>query len=198
MKIIHYTLGLYPQRSGGLNRYATDLMREQAKQHDVIALTPGKWKPWSKECSIKKAGNDGEIILYHLINSLPLPLLFGIKTPRDFFNIEIDMMSFELFYREVKPEVLHLHTLQGMPEDVLMFFKRKGVKIIFTSHDYFGICPKVNLINKEGKPCEGPTPERCSICNAKAPSSLFLRMRNSNIALKSRDFVRWLKSSLNF
>lgn len=198
MRIVHYTLGIYPKRTGGLNRYATSLMMEQASEHEVSVITPGSWKPWNNNVSIRYNGNKWEIKCYELSNTLPLPLLYGIKKPQDFIKKEIDIDAFENFINTVKPEVFHLHTLMGMPDTVLKFFKEHGVKIVYTSHDYFGICPKVNLINQNGVLCEGPTPERCAICNKKTPSTLFLRIRNSEVAFKIRDFVKWLKTTLHF
>lgn len=43
MKILHYTLGFQPSRTGGLVKYAEDLMTQQAIDgHEVIALYPGE------------------------------------------------------------------------------------------------------------------------------------------------------------
>ena len=39
MRILHYTLGFQPYRSGGLVRYVSDLMLAQASMgHNVFAL----------------------------------------------------------------------------------------------------------------------------------------------------------------
>lgn len=198
MRIVHYTLGLYPNRAGGLNRYATDLIREQMKEHNIVVMIPGSWRPWHKECCVSKEKTIGGIMTYRLVNALPQPLLFGIKKPQDFIKTPISRNSFEQFFEEVKPEVLHLHTLMGLPVEALQFFKEKGVKIVYTSHDYFGICPKVNLINERGEQCEGPNAERCAKCNAYSPSTLFLRMRSSSLAFIIRDFVRWFKNTIHF
>ena len=195
MIIVHYTLGLFPKRIGGLNRYATDLMMEQSRMHTVLVLIPGSWKPWSNKCSIKYIGNYKHVRVYHLRNALPLPLLYGIKNPQKYINNKIDFKSFEQFFEIVKPNVLHLHTLMGMPELALAYFKEKGVRIVYTSHDYFGICLKVNLIDKSGKLCEGPIPHQCALCNEGAPSSLFLRLRNSNLAFILRDLLRWIRDT---
>lgn len=198
MRIVHYTLGMYPTRTGGLNRYASDLMMEQASEHEVSVVTPGSWMPWSNKVSIKGNGNKRGINCYELSNALPLPLLYGIKKPQDFINKEIDRLAFENFIDTVKPQVLHLHTLMGMPEAALKFFKDHGVRIVYTSHDYFGICPKVNLISLNGVLCEGPSSERCAVCNDKSPSTFFLRMRNSELAFVLRDSTKWLKHILHF
>ena len=198
MRIVHYTLGICPQRAGGLNKYATDLMKEQSKKHEVAVITPGSWRPWNSACSIRQNRNIGAVHSYKLQNALPLPLLYGIKRPECFMKKRIEQKSFEQFYTEMHPDVLHLHTLMGLPEDALCFFKDKGVRIVYTSHDYFGICPKVNLINQDGVLCDEVSPERCVMCNAGAPSVLFLRWRNSDVALKMRDCVRWLKNTFSF
>lgn len=194
MRIVHYTLGIYPHRTGGLNRYATDLIKEQSKEHIVTILLPGEWKPWINKCYINRANQRDSVSCYKLKNALPLSLLYGIRTPKDFLDKPISTKSFEAFYDTVKPDVLHLHTLMGLPEAALLFFKKKGVRIVFTSHDYFGICPKVNMINEAGQMCLGPNQERCLVCNKTAPTSLFLRIRNSKFTFIYRDFIRCIKT----
>lgn len=198
MRIVHYTLGLYPNRTGGLNRYATDLMKEQAKEHQVFALIPGSWNPFSSICSISKGKSVDGVKCFYLNNALPQPLFYGIKSPCDFMGRKVQKSSFELFYEEVRPEVLHLHTLMGLPIQALEYFKEKGVKIVYTSHDYFGICPKVNFINLDGHLCEEPKAERCTICNNQAPSTFYLRMRSSRMAFIIRDSLIWLKHILKY
>lgn len=194
MRILHYSLGIYPHRIGGLNRYCTGLMREQSKTNQVALLYPSGYSIWQRKCYVSKPNERDGISCYRLINAEPVPLMYGIKNPSDFFGKQILINSFEKFYNEFRPEVLHLHTLMGMPEEALQFFKTKGVRVVFTSHDYFGVCPKVNFINKEGNLCNGPSPKQCAQCNMDAPSSLFLRIRNSEMAFTIRDFYLWIKS----
>ncbi|MDE5570987.1 MAG: hypothetical protein K2I86_02890 [Prevotella sp.] len=181
-----------------MNRYATDLIKEQSKKHEVALLYPKGFRWWQKKCAVSKSVIKDGIKCYRLVNAEPVPLMYGIKNPKEFQNRKILTKSFEKFYCDFKPKVLHLHTLMGMPEEVLKFFKEKNVRIVYTSHDYFGICPKVNFINEEGKLCERPSIGQCAMCNAQAPSTLFLRIRNSSMAFRIRDFVRWLKNILNF
>lgn len=198
MKILHYTLGLFPKRAGGLNRYATDLMKEESIDNDVFLLVPGRWRPFCKKCRVSKGKRIEGLTCFYLINALPQPILYGIKTPRDFMSLSISVNSFELFYEQVKPDVFHIHTFMGLPESVLRFFKDKGVKIVYTSHDYYGICPKVNLINQDGVICDGPSPSKCIACNEHSKGTIFLRLRSSKLIYTLRDIVRWLKNMINF
>jgi len=43
MRILHYFLGFPPYRTGGMTRFANDLMNTQKKEgNEVIAIWPGK------------------------------------------------------------------------------------------------------------------------------------------------------------
>ncbi len=198
MNIVHYTLGVFPNRAGGLIRYATDLAKEQALEHNVCILMPGSWNPFWGKCCISKGDTQKGLVCYKLKNALPQPLLYGIKRPKDFMEVSLSYDSFERFFCDFKPDILHIHTLMGLPEKVLCYFKEKGVKIVYTSHDYFGICPKVNLITPKGELCAGPSLEKCFECNIHSKGTVYLRMRSSNLAYKIRDLVRWIKITFHF
>ena len=55
MVIIHYFLGFPPYRTGGLTRYALDIMLAQVKDgHRVCALWPGQMLLFNKHVAIRK------------------------------------------------------------------------------------------------------------------------------------------------
>lgn len=188
MNILHYTLGLPPYRSGGLTKYATDLMVAQGKNGDTVSLLyPGDYTFWRKpKMRIKRNKMFGNIQVFEIINPSLVPLLHGVKNPTDILHRpnELTSKDFEQFYEKTKPEILHIHTLMGLPMEFVVFFKIKGVKIIFTSHDYYGLCLKVNFINQDGLLCNSPRGVNCARCNLGAPNSLFLNLRNSKYVLK--------------
>lgn len=141
MKILHYTIGFSPERSGGLPRYATDLMEEQAKQgHEVYALYPGRINIMMKSPYIKKVKrtNVSNVNVFELINSLPLPLFGGIKSPNDFM-MKSDSKVYEDFLDIIDVDIIHVHTLMGLHSEFFKMSKQKKIKMIFTSHDYFGL-----------------------------------------------------------
>ena len=62
MKILHYTIGFAPERTGGLVGYATDLMIEQKRQHhEVFALYPSSQLFFGKKPRIKEMIGTGRI-----------------------------------------------------------------------------------------------------------------------------------------
>lgn len=141
MKILHYTLGFSPYRSGGLVKYVTDLMKEQnRKNNQVFALYPGQINILKKHVYIKKSKNK-IVESYQIINSLPLPLFGGIKIPRDFM-ITTSKKVYKDFLKSINPDVIHVHTLMGIHKEFFDVASEMGIPIIFTSHDYFGLAPE--------------------------------------------------------
>lgn len=195
MRILHYTLGFSPYRSGGLVRYATDLMEAQIKLgHKVVALYPGGTSCLTKKCYIKFDNKYGHIPTYEIVNPLPVPLMYGLKDVTSITSVvKIDVRSFEKLLKDIRPEVIHLHTLMGLPLRFLELAKEGDIKIVFTSHDYFGLCLKVNFIDETGCVCCGATPDRCKKCNDNAKSTLFLQLRNAKFIATLTKLIKLIR-----
>ncbi len=140
MKILHYTLGFQPSRTGGLVKYAEDLMTQQATDgHEVIALYPGEISIIFRQVRIKKAENR-KFQCYKIINSLPLALFGGISEPDEFMK-SCDKASYRKFLKNIKVDVIHIHSLIGLHKEFIEVAKELGIKTVFTSHDYYGLAP---------------------------------------------------------
>ncbi len=186
MIILHYILGFPPHRSGGLCRYSLDLIQaEKELGNDVTILYPGNFSLFSNKSHFKKehAG------IFQLTNALPIPLLYGISTPSLFMS-KRDILGFDTFIEEIKPDIFHIHTLMGLPKELLILMKEAGIRIVYTSHDYFGLCPKVNFINHKGKICAGADGKRCEECCKGAHGKLFLKVRNSKYVTPLKKILR--------
>jgi glycosyltransferase involved in cell wall biosynthesis len=170
MKIIHYSLGFFPYRTGGLTRYAEDLAKEQAKEHIVAMLWPGEIKLFTREIKIKKKKSVDNVLNYEIINPLPVTVTGGIKEPELFFkNVEVKVDAYKQFLADIKPDVIHIHTFMGLHKQFLLLAQEANIKLIYTAHDYFGICPQIVLF-KNNSICETKDCIECSECNANAPS----------------------------
>lgn len=170
MKILHYFLGFPPYRSGGLTKYCCDLMRGQIEQGNAVsALWPGMMIPGIKKVSIKKRKPINEIENYELINPLPVALDEGILDTSAYMRA-CDAECYRVFLDEVKPEVVHIHTLMGLHKEFVSVIQEKGIRSVFTTHDYYGLCPKVNLF-RFGRSCEDDHEcKDCLNCNLRALS----------------------------
>lgn len=199
MVIIHYFLGFPPYRSGGLTKYSVDLMNAQAQNGDtIIALWPGRINLLLKQSRIIKKKNVNNIVNYELVNPLPVSLDEGIKNI-DEYTKPIDINVFLDFFEKECPEIIHIHTLMGLPKEFVMAAKKLNIKTVFTSHDYFGICPKVTLY-KNGCVCNDDDECRnCVYCNETAltlkkiqvmQSALYRNLKNTYIVSKIRQMHR--------
>ena len=191
MVILHYFLGFPPYRSGGLTTYSVDLMWAQKKKVDkLIALWPGNMKLFSKKIQIVRRKNIDNIINYELINPLPIPLDEGIKDISAYTEAGESYVYSE-FLTQIRPDIIHIHTLMGLHKEFIDVAKKMNIKIIFTSHDYFGICPKVTLY-KNGDVCKNDNGCRdCVNCNQTALSLNKIKIMQSSMyrKIKSTYFV---------
>lgn len=195
MTILHYTLGFSPYRSGGLVKYAMDLMLAQKRLGcSVIAFYPGGTSFTHRKCWVHQDKEYNGITTFELSNSMPVPLMYGIKdVDRETSSQGLDIVSFKQMLDTVNPDVFHVHTLMGLPLEYLQEAHDRGIRIVYTSHDYFGLCPKVNFINQNGEVCLGASCERCEVCNANAKSALFLKMRNAKWVVPFMKIARRMK-----
>jgi GT2 family glycosyltransferase/glycosyltransferase involved in cell wall biosynthesis len=78
----------------------------------------------------------------------------------------------------------HIHHLMGMDIDVRALLHRLDVPFDVTVHDYFAICPQVNLLPwLQGYYCGEPDVASCNACIAHRPS------------YGARDIVSWRRAS---
>lgn len=179
MRILHYYLGWH--RQGGMNRYAVDLAQIQVRSgHTVFGLYPAGRLFRSAHPSIRSSRLHQGIPHFELSGGVPIPLLEGIRDPQMILGAGKRLPHDEVcrFCDLLNIDLLHIHTWMGFPVELLDELQLRKVKIIFTAHDYFGICPKVNFINQCGQLCSGPENTSCTVCNSSAPAESYLQIRN--------------------
>lgn len=187
MKILHYFLGFPPYRSGGLTVFAMDLMCKQTENGDeVYALWPGKMCHNRKKLSIKKSQGYKSIKSYELVNPLPVSIDEGVGSPRLFMQ-PCDKRIYEEFLDEIQPEVIHIHTIMGIHREFFECANEKNIHIIFTTHDYFGICFRTNLFF-DGHACNPDVCiHDCAVCNANAISMNKIKIIQSPLYRKMKN-----------
>lgn len=176
MRIIHYIFGMPPLRGGGAIKYAMDLAEKQAEfEQSVSLIYPGEIRKRNEKIVIKKNKSYHKVSVFEIINPLPVPLVTGIREIEPFIK-KGDLEVYKKFLMEQKVEIMHVHSLMGLHIEFLEAAKECGVKILFTTHDYFGICPKTNLLY-QGKICSSCEWENCVDCckDAEEVSTLIRR-----------------------
>lgn len=195
MKVLHYFLGFPPYRTGGLTRYAFDLMQAQVKDgQTVMALWPGQIGILNHRTCIKKRKSVAGIKNFELINPLPVSLDEGIADVAAYMK-PCDRKIYESFLEDIEPDAVHIHTLMGIHKEFIEAANKLNIRTIFTTHDYFGICPKVTLY-RCGEVCEDDHGCRdCIQCNYSAlslkkimiiQSPLYRNLKNSPVVRQLR------------
>lgn len=204
LKILHYSLGLPPYRSGGLTKYSIDLMKEEINQgQEVLLLWPGEIKSYNKNPIIKKRKSKNNIQNFEIINPLPVSLMDGIKEFYAYMKPCNKRIYYE-FLKSQKPDIIHIHTLMGLHIEFLQAAQDLNIKTIFTTHDYFGLCPKVtflyrNEICKEILNSSSDKCLNCEECNKNALSLKKIKVLQSPIyrLAKNINIVKKLRRKFN-
>lgn len=194
MKILHYALGFPPYRTGGLTKYCIDLMLSQKELgYEVAMMWPGRFSVSGHFVRFKMSKNISGIRSIEVANPLPVSLDEGITDTEMYMQKCPNPEIYAEFLREYKPDAIHLHTLMGLHKEFLEEAKKLGIKIVFTSHDYFGICPKVTLF-RNGKVCSGNCRD-CAECNTGALSLNKIKLLQSPLyrTLKDSAIVKKLR-----
>lgn len=164
MKILHVSLGLPPFRTGGLNRYCADLMDEQVKQGDTVALLcPGNFTFYGKT-RLQKVRNK-KFDIYKIINPLPVALVNGVSDPKRYMLPCSNPEIYKIFLAHERPDIIHVHSIQGIHKEFFEAAREMRFKIVFTTHDYYPICLRCILLYRDGSLCCGPDGKKCSQCN---------------------------------
>lgn len=204
MNILHYSLGFPPFRRGGMTQYCLDLMIEQAKVgHQVALLWPGRLYTLTQKSKINEKQkyelqNDLYCASYELLNSLPIPLMDGIQDPV-MYLIAKEKTVYTEFFQKHTFQILHIHTFMGLPDELVEAAQEVGVKTVFTTHDYFPICPRCNLFHA-GKDClDDKKCADCVSCNQYGLSFNKMKLFQSELykSVKENSVIKLLRARHN-
>jgi len=189
MRILHYFLGFPPYRSGGLTKFAFDLMKAQLlNNHEVYALWPGTIIRLGGKPYIRKMRKIEGIKNFELINPLPVALDEGI-VDFSYYMKTCDRSIYYEFLIGLGPDVIHIHTLMGLHREFFYEARRLKIKLVMTSHDYYGLCPKVTLF-RNGICCDDD--DNCSMCIQCNSSALSMK----KIVIMQSPIYRYFKDNI--
>lgn len=194
MRILHYSLGFPPQRSGGLVTYSLDLIKEQLRMGEsVFLLYPGNVDLFNKKARIRmdRKHSKQSFYSYKLVNSLPLPLFGGIKVPRDFMKKTDENMYVE-FLKKTKPDIIHVHTLMGLHLEFFKAAKKLNIKIVMTTNDYFGIAPEPTFFYQNKNYVNSNTIRQWKRISETALTTKKLRLFQNPLYYRTKQFVKKL------
>ena len=185
MKILQYTLGLPPFRRGGLPRYSTDLSEELSKDNEVYLMYPGQINPFSHKIRLSKKKTKYLFQTIEMKNPLPVSLGLGIED-EDYYIQKRDITALKKLIKDIKPDVVHLHTLMGLPKEFLEYLHTNKIKTVYTTHDFYGLCPKMLKKNPQKELKTSKCTYDCMLCNV-GPSYKKIHLKQSHLYAHLKD-----------
>lgn len=179
-KILYYNWdnidGTY---GGGVSVYLRNLMDgllSGEEKYEIFFLNSGLRYTKDKKLRMVQIENSisSEIQSYEILNS---PVLAPVR--QSLKNIEVyleDMTLYELldsFIDQHKFDVIHFHNLEGLSLSVLKLKQKyTEIKFIYSIHNYFPICSRVNMWKGEkqggGQNCDKKNHMECTSCYAQS------------------------------
>lgn len=159
-RILHVTLGNPEYKLGGINRYCKELMNcQKADGYQPLLLYPGTFFHSRHPQIFSRKENEFEIN-----DALPVPITYGISAPERYM-VASDIERYAKWLEHIKPQIIHVHSFQGIHREFFIAARNKQIPILYTTHDYFPFCVKGVLFDRLGTVCDGRAPKKCALCN---------------------------------
>jgi len=168
-RVVHLVHGWPPFQQAGTELYAAWLVRQQSRAHHVAVYTR----------SADPARIDGDVLEW-LDEGVRVRFVTNNFTARDPMrrNAIADRSlerDFARFLQEERPELVHIHHLAGHAFSLVKVARRLGIPIVLQIQDWWFLCARVNLFDRDGNRCSGPELSKCMRCatlTKVAPSSV--------------------------
>jgi glycosyltransferase involved in cell wall biosynthesis len=171
MRVLHVGPGFRPWIVHGVVIYAESMMAAQAASgHEVSYFFPGRHYPFLRRPRVRRWRWD-RVAMYEWVNSpLVVGRIHGTARPDETLQHAPTEAAFARVLERVRPDVVHVHDLGGLPSSLIGIAREAGAATVMTIHDYFPLCPTVRLYDVDGNICRRARPgDTCVRCCAGAP-----------------------------
>lgn len=178
-------LALQAVEGTGYNLSASELAAGLAMMgHRVLYLSSGfKYSP-IPGMRIRHREEWRGVSCYEVINSPNLsPSAANFRNPLREASSPAQSSAVADFLQNKGAQIVHTHSLEGQGLDLIGELKSRGMRVVVTLHNYWHVCPQVDLIYQEHELCfdyEGGL--RCETCLRESPPGIKKAKRIANLA----------------
>jgi glycosyltransferase involved in cell wall biosynthesis/GT2 family glycosyltransferase len=185
-RIVHLVHGWPPFQQAGTELYAYWLARQQQASDDVSVYVRAS-DPARVHGEAVELLDDG--IRVRLVTNN-----FTARNPcrRNAIRDRLLERDFERFLKQQHPDLLHIHHLAGHAFSLARVARRLGIPIVLQIQDWWFLCARVNLYDRDGNRCTGPGFEKCARCvtlTKVAPSAVTNRLLHAARRAAARDAI---------
>lgn len=144
MKVCHISTGFPLSYQGGITNYVRSLAQSQSDEGNEVWVL---------------CGQDGNEYSYHRYNYLSNkiePLKLRKMEDKDALN------EVRIFFEEHQFDIIHIHMMLDM--DWNLYEIIKPYKYIVSLHDYFFLCPRIQMLKHNNELCTRYEREKCEKC----------------------------------
>lgn len=179
-------VGNDPNDVGGVANYTRPLASKFSELgHDVAYFYSGAWNKrynWLFKPYLKVRKSRFSFRCLELVNSPNWTLNYSDPS-LDIHAPQTERL-FRKYLREIKPDVVHVHSRLGLPGSIIEIASSEGRSVFNTIHAYGLLCQKRVMIDRRGETCPGPEDlTKCVLCREPLPVKklkLVARMENTN------------------
>lgn len=161
MKILMATHHFPPRHTGGVEWITLHAARWlQSHGADVEIVCVEEILP----------GTSGEVLVRvddemgMRVHRLSIPSPFGMANFHQSYWNERIRAWFSGLLENNRPDLIHLHSGYLLTVSPLAAAQQLGIPTVISLHDYWTVCPRIQLLHPDGTRCAGPSPERCAWC----------------------------------
>ena len=159
MRILLVVHGFPPAASGGTEVYVRDLAAALAASgsDDVMVLT--REDDWHRpELSVRTSA-DGPVRVTTVNNTFQSCVSFEAS----YANPAIERLACDIL-DDWQPDIVHVQHLTCLSTGIPRQAARRGIPVVVTLNDYWLICHRGQLVDLDGRRCEGPFEGGCARC----------------------------------
>lgn len=170
------------QRGGGVSVYQKNLVDAATKLGDEVWFisSGSSYDLFSTRPHLYESGGRSPVRKFEIVNSpfmSPGQASFGLDASAE---PRMEALFSQFLHKHGPFDVVHFNNLEGIPVSFLRLAREHApaVKVVFSLHNYFAVCPQVNLWFQEKTSCEDFREGRkCVNCLVAPPASRELKWR---------------------
>ncbi|MGA1867626.1 MAG: glycosyltransferase [bacterium] len=181
MKLLLVTDGKYPEYVNGVSIYIRYFAEEMVRcGHDIYIFHHIK-SGWLNRPKIIHTVENG--IVYYGLDNSPIAFFEAMVNPSKSYRERRTEIIFSSILEEINPDLVHFHEFERIPSFCIDLVKYKNIPVFVTLHDYWLICPRLQLFTLSEHICEGPNEGKNCIVNCLSGNFLTRQYRKIIMSL---------------
>ncbi len=158
LRLLYVVHGFPPDTWAGTEVYTLNLAQEMRRRgHDVTILTRAPAAGDEPEFSLREDEFEGLRVfrMTHRLDHASLKESYVKEGPEATFRQVLD---------RVEPDLVHFQHLIHLSAKLVEIARGRGLATVVTCHDYWGLCPRVQMIRPDGSICPSNMGSGCFLC----------------------------------